>query len=67
MGGFPLPFQLLLDLFVQLLEDIDSEALEFIEFDPRVDTWEPPRAMENFLTRHFNMSLHGRGREGSNT
>lgn len=43
---------------VDLLED--SEALEFVEFDPTVepkDTWEPPKPTLNFLEKHFNRAL----------
>ena len=43
---------------ISLLEE--SEALEYVEFDPKVDpkdTWEPTPAMEKFLERHFNRSL----------
>ena len=38
----------------------EKEALEFVEFDPSVNTkgsWEPPPAMNVFLVKHFNRSL----------
>ena len=38
----------------------EAEALELVEFDPKVnpkDTWEPPQVIATFLERHFNQSL----------
>lgn len=34
----------------------DTEALEFVEFDPKVestDSWDPPKGMASFLEKHF--------------
>ena len=44
----------------------DAEALQLIEFDPAVDpkdSWQPPKAMASFLTKHFNKSLSEEERE----
>ena len=44
----------------------DTEALELIEFDPRVepkDTWTPSLVMANFLQKHFNIALKEEERE----
>ena len=49
---------------IQLLDD--AEALELVEFDPRVepkDTWNPPSAIANFLEKHFNRTLEEGERE----
>lgn len=49
---------------VDLLDE--TEALELVEFDPKVnpkDTWEPPQAIATFLERHFNRSLSNEERE----
>lgn len=49
---------------IDLLED--SEALELVEFDPRVkptDTWEPPQSIKAFLGKHFNKALTEEERE----
>lgn len=49
---------------VDLLEE--SEALELIEFDPKVEpegSWEPPQAMTKFLEKHFNHLLADKERE----
>ena len=38
----------------------ESEALEWVEFNPTVDSedsWEPPKAMNDFLEKHFNRAL----------
>ena len=44
----------------------ESEALELVEFDPKVKpagTWEPPQTIRNFLEKHFNKSLSEGERE----
>ena len=49
---------------VDLLDE--AEALELVEFDPKVnpeDTWEPPQAIATFLERHFNRSLSNEEQE----
>ena len=49
---------------IDLLEE--SEALEMVEFDPSVspkDSWEPPKAMADFLGKHFNRALSDNERE----
>ena len=46
------------DDVIRLLDD--SEALELVEFDPKVDptdSWDPPHSMATFLDKHFNWSL----------
>ena len=43
---------------VDLLDE--AEALELVEFDPKVKplgTWEPPQAICTFLEKHINRSL----------
>ena len=38
----------------------DEEALEFVEFDPKVDptnSWKTPQSMKKFLDKHFNKAL----------
>ena len=43
---------------IQLLGE--AEALELVEFDPSVspkDSWDPPKAMSEFLQKHFNRTL----------
>ena len=43
---------------IQLFDE--AEALEFVEFDPGVDSkdaWDPPKQMTSFLEKHFNRSL----------
>ena len=38
----------------------DEEALEFMEFDPKVDptnSWKTPQSMKKFLDKHFNKAL----------
>ena len=50
--------------FVDLLDE--EEALELVEFDPKVDakdTWPPPKSMKTFLEKHFNKSLSEEERE----
>ena len=45
----------------------EAEAIELVEFDPSVDpkdSWKPPKAMDDFLTKHFNRSLSEEEREG---
>lgn len=37
----------------------EAEALEHVEFDPSIDSWEPPQVIESFLDKHFNHSLRG--------
>ena len=49
---------------IDLLDD--SEALELVEFDPKVkspDTWEPPQSIKNFLEKYFNRALADEERE----
>ena len=39
---------------VELLSE--SEALKLVKFDPSIDlkdSWEPPKAMQQFLEKHF--------------
>ena len=50
--------------FVDLLDE--EEALELVEFDPKVeakDTWPPPKSMKTFLEKYFNKSLSEEERE----
>ena len=49
---------------VDLLDE--AEALELVEFDPKVDpkdTWKAPQVIATFLERHFNRSLSSEERE----
>ena len=49
---------------VELLDE--AEALELVEFDPSIDpkeAWDPPKAISNFLDKHFNRSLSEAERE----
>ena len=44
----------------------ESEAIEWIEFDPVVDpenSWEPPRVMKDFLEKYFNRALSTKERK----
>ena len=47
----------------------DPEALELVEFDPKVkpaDTWEAPQSILKFLDKHFNRILAEEEREAIN-
>ena len=49
---------------IYLLDDL--EALELVEFDPKVkpaDTWDPPQSIKAFLSKHFNKALTEEERE----
>ena len=49
---------------IDLLEE--SGALEMVEFDSSVspkDSWEPPKAMADFLGKHLNRALSDNERE----
>ena len=52
------------------LEGIDlldeKEALEFVEFDPTLDTsgaWKAPKTMTTFLEKYFNKALSDEERD----